>query len=252
MKTLSAINHKGGTAKTTTNLALGAYLTGKGEKVLYVDLDPQQNLCKTLGADMSLPTSLDVLIGDVPISEAIQEKKGYWVIPSSKRAGKIDQLIDDVGRDYRLKNALEEVGDTYDYAIIDTPPALGTLVINALTACDGIVIPAQADIYSVDGLEDLASTIVSVRKYTNPDLKILGILLTRYSPRTNISQVIHDMAEQRAEEFGTKVFKATIREAVAIREAQAIGQDIFTYAKRSKVAGDYEAFAKEATKALGK
>ena len=252
MKTLSAINHKGGTAKTTTNLALGAYLTGKGKKVLYVDLDPQQNLCKTLGADLSLPTSLEVLVGDVTISEAIQKVGKYAVVPSSKRAGKVDQLIDDVGRDYRLKNALDEVSSSYDYAIIDTPPALGTLVINCLTACDGIVIPAQADIYSVDGLEDLASTIASVRKYTNPDLKVLGILLTRYSPRTNISQVIYEMASQRAEEFGTKVFKSTIREAVAIREAQAVGQDIFSYAGKSKVASDYEEFAKEAMKAMKK
>ncbi len=246
MITLAAASQKGGVAKTTTNLAIGGKLTADGARVLYIDLDPQMNLSSTLKAATSgVASSLDVLTGDATIAEAAQGIGGYHVVPASRLNGKADDLMSSVGKDYRLRKALSTVADDYDFAILDTPPALGTLTVNALTAADWVVIPAQADTYSLDGVTDLAATIEAIREYTNPDLKIGGILLTRYNPRTSMSRIIHEDAEAMAAELNTKVFRAWIREATAIKEAQAVKQSIFEYAPSAKVAYDYRFFIEE-------
>ena len=244
MITLAAASQKGGVAKTTTNLAIGAKLVEDGARVLYVDLDPQMNLSTTLKAQTAgVLSSLDVLTGDATVADAAQSIDGYDVVPASRLNGKADDLMPSVGKDYRLRKAL--VAENYDYAILDTPPALGTLTVNALTAASWVVIPAQADAYSLDGVTDLAATIQAIREYTNPDLKIAGILLTRYNPRTSISKIIHEDAEAMAAELDTKVFRAWIREATVIKEAQAVKQPIFAYAPSSKVAYDYRFFIEE-------
>ena len=240
MITLAAASQKGGVAKTTTNLAIGAKLVEDGARVLYVDLDPQMNLSTTLKAQTA-----GVLTGDATVADAAQSIDGYDVVPASRLNGKADDLMPSVGKDYRLRKALEAVAENYDYAILDTPPALGTLTVNALTAASWVVIPAQADAYSLDGVTDLAATIQAIREYTNPDLKIAGILLTRYNPRTSISKIIHEDAEAMAAELDTKVFRAWIREATVIKEAQAVKQPIFAYAPSSKVAYDYRFFIEE-------
>lgn len=246
MITLAAASQKGGVAKTTTNLAIGAKLVEDGARVLYVDLDPQMNLSTTLKAQTAgVLSSLDVLTGDATVADAAQSIDGYDVVPASRLNGKADDLMPSVGKDYRLRKALEAVAENYDYAILDTPPALGTLTVNALTAASWVVIPAQADAYSLDGVTDLAATIQAIREYTNPDLKIAGILLTRYNPRTSISKIIHEDAEAMAAELDTKVFRAWIREATVIKEAQAVKQLIFAYAPSSKVAYDYRFFIEE-------
>ena len=234
MITLAAASQKGGVAKTTTNLAIGAKLVEDGARVLYVDLDPQMNLSTTLKAQTAgVLSSLDVLTGDATVADAAQSIDGYDVVPASRLNGKADDLMPSVGKDYRLRKALEAVAENYDYAILDTPPALGTLTVNALTAASWVVIPAQADAYSLDGVTDLAATIQAIREYTNPDLKIAGILL------------IHEDAEAMAAELDTKVFRAWIREATVIKEAQAVKQPIFAYAPSSKVAYDYRFFIEE-------
>lgn len=144
MITLAAASQKGGVAKTTTNLAIGAKLVEDGARVLYVDLDPQMNLSTTLKAQTAgVLSSLDVLTGDATVADAAQSIDGYDVVPASRLNGKADDLMPSVGKDYRLRKALEAVAESYDYAILDTPPALGTLTVNALTAASWVVIPAQ-------------------------------------------------------------------------------------------------------------
>ena len=228
MITLAAASQKGGVAKATTNLAIGAKLVEDGARVLYIDLDPQMNLSTTLKAQTGgVLSSLDVLTGEAGVAAAAQTIDGYDAVPASRLNGKADDLMPSVGKDYRLRKALEAVSDRYDFAILDTPPALDTLTVNALTAASWVVIPAQADAYSLDGVTDLAATIQAIREYTNPDLKIAGILLMRYNPRTPISKIIREDAEAMAAELDTKVFRAWIREATVIKESQAVKQSHF-------------------------
>ena len=237
MITLAAASQKGGVAKATTNLAIGAKLVEDGARVLYIDLDPQMNLSTTLKAQTGgVLSSLDVLTGEAGVAAAAQTIDGYDAVPASRLNGKAD---------YRLRKALEAVSDRYDFAILDTPPALDTLTVNALTAASWVVIPAQADAYSLDGVTDLAATIQAIREYTNPDLKIAGILLMRYNPRTPISKIIREDAEAMAAELDTKVFRAWIREATVIKESQAVKQSLFAYAPSAKVAYDYRFFIEE-------
>jgi chromosome partitioning protein len=149
------------------------------------------------------------------------------------------------GREYRLKKAIEPIKREYDYIIIDTPPALGILMVNALTACDVAIIPAQADRYSLKGIAQLNMTIETIKKHSNPALRIEGILLTRYSPRAVLSRDIAEVIEQTAQKLQTKLFKAKIREAIAIKESQAQRMDIFAYSPKSNAAKDYNAFIDE-------
>jgi chromosome partitioning protein len=150
-----------------------------------------------------------------------------------------------VGKEYRLKEALEALQGNYDYAIIDTPPALGILTVNALTACTGVLIPAQADIYSLQGISQLYGTLQTVRKYCNPSLKVMGILLTRYSGRAIISREVAEMIEETAAQLHTKLYQTKIREATAIKEAQARRQSIYEYAPKSNATTDYKALIDE-------
>lgn len=244
-ETMAIVNQKGGVGKSTTASALAAGLSIKGAKVLAIDLDSQANLTYTFGANTDGATALGVITGEVKAGEAIQHTPSGDIIPASKALAGADAFITDTGKEYRLKEALEGLQTHYDYVILDTPPALGILTINALTACNSVIIPAQADIYSLQGIEQLSETIKPVRKYCNPGLRIEGILLTRYSPRSVLSRDIAELAEQLARKIGTKVFKTTIREAIAIKEAQISQKTIFEYAPRAKVAEDYMRFIDE-------
>lgn len=245
---ISVINQKGGVGKSTTALALLAGLKARNYKVLGIDLDAQQNLTYATGASPNGTTALGVLTSEAPIQSAIQLTAQGDIIPASKRINELENLIEEIGKAYRLKEVLEPVKDLYDYIIIDTPPALSLLTTNALTASDGAIIPAQADIFSLQAIENIASTIEAVKKYTNANLTIKGILLTRYSDRTILSRNVAEMANNTANRLQTKVFNTTIREAVAIREAQIMKQSIFDYAPNSKVAEDYNAFIDELLK----
>lgn len=245
MKTITITNQKGGAGKTTTAAALGAGLSLKGYNVLLIDLDPQCNLSYTMGAKPDHPTILGVLTGEVYPLDAIQHTLSGDLIAASRALSGADAFIKDTGKEYRLKEALEIIKPHYDYIIIDTPPALGILTINALTASDSVIIPAQADVYSLQGAEHLAETIQPVKKYCNPDLHIAGILLTRYSPRTVLSRDIADLAEQLAAKLGTILFKTTIRENIAVKEAQISQKQLYKYAPRAKATEDYIAFTNE-------
>ena len=241
-KIYAVINQKGGVGKSTTAEALTAGLSLKGFKCLAIDLDAQGNFSYTAKAKTDGATALGVLMGEVKIQDAIQHTSRGDIIAASKALSGADAFITNTGKEYRLKEALESLQGAYDYIVIDTPPALGILTINALTACNSVIIPAQADIYSLQGIEQLAGTIKPVKKYCNPSLKISGILLTRYSPRAVLSR---EIAEQLAARLKTKVFKTAIRENISVKEAQISQQSIFDYAPNSNAAKDYTAFIDE-------
>ncbi len=245
MQTYAIINQKGGVGKSTTALAIGAGLLLKGYSVLFIDLDAQGNLSYTLGAGTKCYNAMGVLQRPETAKEEIQHTQNGDIIASSPALAGADTVLTETGKEYRLKEALENLSGEYDYCIIDTPPALGILTINALTACRGAIIPAQADIYSLQGISQLNSTIQTVKKYCNPALSIMGIVLTRYSSRSVISREVTELIEQTAEQLQTKLYKAKIRECTALKEAQAVKQNIFTYAPRSNATADYKALVDE-------
>lgn len=247
MKTIAIANRKGGVGKSTTAAAIASYLTLNGHKVLAVDLDAQRNLTSTFNARAENNTVLGVLTEKITAAEAIRHTEQGDIIPASKNLSGADLAIVDTGKEYKLREALEAVKGEYEYIVIDCPPALGILTVNALTAADTVIIPAQADVYSLEGIADLEETIAPIRKYTNPNLSIAGILLTRYNGRSILSREVTTLAEQLAQRLGTKVFKTTIREGVAVKEAQISQQSLFTYAPTANVTEDYRAFIKELT-----
>ena len=242
----AVINQKGGVGKSTTAEALSAGLFLKGFKTLAIDLDAQGNMTYTAKASTEGSTALGVLMGEVRPETAIQHTENSGdIIAASKALAGADAFIKETGKEYRLKETLESLQGMYDYIIIDTPPALGILTINALTACNSVIIPAQADIYSLQGIEQLAETIKPVRKYCNPSLHIAGILLTRYSPRAVLSREVAEIAGQLAEKLGTRVFNTAIRENISVKEAQISQTSLFDYAPNSNAAKDYQAFIEE-------
>ena len=242
---IAIINQKGGVGKSTNAHNIGAGFFLKGFKVLYIDMDAQGNLSYTLRADQNRATILDVLKQTATAADAIQHTEEGDVIPASPGLSGADGLITTTGKEYRLKEALEPVKGNYDYIVIDTPPTLGILIINALTACTGAIIPAMADPYSLQGISQLYSTIQAVKQYCNSSLQVKGIVLTKYSDRTVLSRELAEMMEKTAEQFETILYKTTIREAVAIREAQASQKSVLTYSPKSNVAKDYEALVNE-------
>ena len=245
MEVIAIVNRKGGVGKTATAQALGAGLIRKGCSVLYIDLDSQTNLTYGLGADAAGLSSMDVLTGEATAQEAIQHTPQGDVIAGAEALAGADAAIDGTGKEYRLKEALD--GLQYDYCIIDTPAALGTLTVNALTAADSVIIPVQAEVYSLQGIGQLSKAIEAVKKYCNHDLYIRGILITRHNGRAIISRDMQSNLEEAAQQLKTRLYSTPIRECVSIKEAQAQQQDIYSYAPRSNAAKDYAAFIEEFT-----
>lgn len=250
MNILAIINQKGGVGKSTTAHAIGAGIALKGFKVLYIDLDAQGNLSYTTGALNSDITALEVLQRKADITQAIQHTPQGDIVASSPLLAGADLMITATGKEYRLKEALKPISGLYDYCIIDTPPALGILAINALTACSGAIIPTQADIYSLQGIGQLYNTIQTVKEYCNADLHIKGIVLTRYNNRSIISREVAEKLKITALQMNTKLYKTRIRECTALKEAQAKKTDIFRYAPRSNAAADYIELVNEVLKGV--
>lgn len=245
MISVTVTNQKGGVSKTTTAHAMGAALARRGYRVLFVDLDPQGNLSHGLQASAGL-SAFELLTKSATVADVIQKTEQGEVIPASAGLSAADVILSTVtGKEYRLREALEPVQAFYDFAIIDTPPALGALTVNAMTAADILVIPAMADVFSLQGIGQLADTIQTVRRYCNPGLKLGGVLLTRHSGRTILSRDMAELIGRTAEQLGTTVYKTCVRECVALKEAQASRESIFQYAPRSNAAKDYEAFTLE-------
>lgn len=246
MKTITITNQKGGVGKTTTVLALASGLAHKGYRVLAVDLDPQSNLTYSTGTTDSENNIYALLTGKIDFRTPLKKgKQGFHVIPGSINLANADREFNETGREYILKEALEPLKNEFDYCIIDTPPSLSILPINALTSSSGVIVPMNTDIYSLQGLEQLYRLVQKVRKYSNPELKIEGLLLTQYKPRSIINRQIKEQLECIAAQMETKVFQSTIREAIAMKEALFMQTDIFTELPKAKVTGDYKSFIDE-------
>lgn len=245
MKVITVATQKGGVGKTTTALALTAGLTERGYKTLLVDVEGQRNASLTVGTQSDKPTVLEVLTGEATAREAITESLIGDFISGNKRLSLIDKLIDEERQYTALRDALKPLNRSYDYCVIDTPPALGTLTLNALTASDFVIVPCEADLYSLQGLTDLAETIEAVRAGTNKKLKTLGILLTKHSTRYTLSKELQETLEQLTTAFNTRVFDTYIRYSQKCREAQFKPQGLLKYAPRSTVAQDYKALTDE-------
>ena len=247
MKVVAIVNQKGGVGKSTTAAALAGGLFLKGLRVLSIDLDAQGNLSHTMRAGPGKGKRvLSVLLQEATIQEAVQSTPWGGLLPASRSLSGVDAILVDTGKEYRLREALELVQGEYDYVIIDSPPALGIATVNALTAAHTAIIPAQADIYSLQGIEQLAGTIRTVKRYCNPGLSIDGILLTRYSPRSILSREVQGLMEQLAGKLDTRLYQTAIREAIAVKEAQISRQSLLEYAPHAKVTEDYRALLQEA------
>ena len=244
MQTIAICNQKGGVGKTTTSLCLTAGMSERGKKCLLIDLEGQRNLTATLRA-ADKPTALEVLTSEADIREAITETAIGDFIAGDKRLSIIDQYIDEEGRYTRLREALKPLKRIYDIVVVDTPPALGTLTLNALTASDFVIVPCEADYYSLQGLTDLAETIEGVKGSLNKKLRTMGVLLTKHSTRYTLSKELQETLEQLTEAFDTEVFDTYIRTSQKAREAQFQPQGLLRYAPKSTIATDYRAFTDE-------
>lgn len=242
MEVIAIISRKGGVGKTATAHALGAGLMRKGYKVLFIDLDSQGNLSYTLKADAKKSNSLELLTGG-KASRLIQHTEQGDIIPATEELAGADQELTGKRKEYLLKDALQ--GLQYDYVVIDTPAALGSLTVNALTASECAIVPVQAEIYSLQGIGQLMRTVETVKKYCNKGLYIKGILITRYNGRAILSKDMQANLQEIAEQMQTRLYDKPIRECISIKEAQACRQDIFTYAPKSNAAADYLAFIEE-------
>ncbi len=252
MKTLAIVNQKGGVGKTATAAAIGAGLVLKGYRVLFVDLDAQQNLTYTLGAIPKGKTIADLLQQSIDEEQQIRTEKAIQhtpqgdIIPSSATMAGADTILADVtGREYKIREILEPIRKNYDFCILDTPPTVGTLTVNALTAAQAAIAPAQAEIYSLISLGQLNSTIETVKRYCNRGLSFSGIVITRYNGRAIVRREVAERIEAAAAQYHTKLYKARIRECIALQEAAITQQSIFKYAPRSNAAKDYSALVDE-------
>ena len=245
-KVISVANQKGGVGKTTTAVNLCALLAKKNKKVLLIDTDPQGNATSALGIEKEVEFSTyDLLITDTPIRDIIQATpiKNLDISPSNiNLAGAEVQLVSMMSREQRMKEKLDEVKDEYDYIIIDCPPSLGLITLNAFTASDSVLIPVQCEYFALEGLGQLLNTVELVRKHLNKNLYIEGALLTMYDIRTNLAnQVVREVKKF----FQNKVYKTVIPRNVRVSEAPSYGMPITIYDPHSKGAKSYEKFAKE-------
>lgn len=244
MKIVTITNQKGGVGKTTTASSLFAGLHKMGKKTLAIDMDSQCNLSYCFKADTSKPSIINVFRGEVSLKDAMQHTEAGDFIQSDKNLDNVMTELSALDKVYKLSKVLKEIKDLYDYVIIDTPPALSPLTINALVASNSVIIPVQADSFSMQGAEALAETIKGIRE-VNENLEMSGILIVRYKGRAGLAQHMNKKFEDFAKIFETRVFETKIRDAIAIQESQLARTNIFDYDSNCNVALDYANFVKE-------
>lgn len=251
MKVYAIANQKGGIGKTTTATCIAAILQQKGYKVLLIDTDQQCNSTDTYRAKIeSTATLYDVLLDEnkIPLSEAIQQTESGDIIAADPLLREADKkLTVDVEGLYRMQDALVELNNEnkYDYVIIDTAPALNSLLHNVLIAADEVIIPLTADRYALQGLSQLNDSINAIKRRQNPKLKVAGLLLIKYTPRTLLAREVKDALHNIAKQMNTKVFRTAIRESTKAREAQAMRITLIKHAPLSTTEQDYESFVNE-------
>lgn len=251
-KVIVFANQKGGVAKTTTAIALAQSLALDGKKVLFFDLDPQENASNTLRLKQDVPNLYDLMTapdGDTSVFDAclqsVEGCKNITAIRGNIQLSAADLMFNRQGREFIIKERLEVHKSKFDVVIMDTPPALGVLTVNALTSANTVVVPISPDGYSLQGFYQLNENIRLIKKYSNPQLKIGGILVTRYVPNTIVSREIKEIAQEYAEMAGTKVYKSVIRQTVLVSESISAQQGVVLFAPNSTAAQDYRAFARE-------
>ena len=242
------VNQKGGVGKTTTAINLGAYLANFGQRVLIVDIDPQANATASLGVDKNVVRggTYEVLLGSAPAPAFVLQnpRLKLSILPSSPSlAGAEVELVSELGRETKLRQAIEPLVDRYDYILIDCPPSLGLLTVNGLMAAqDGVLIPVQCEYLALEGLGELTHTIQRVRTALFPGLKVRGVLLTMYDGRTHLSE---DVVSEVRKHFTEQVFTTIIPRSVRLAEAPSYGLPVSAYAPSSSAAQSYESLARE-------
>lgn len=245
-RVISITNQKGGVGKTTTSINLAAGLTQHGKRVLLIDMDPQGNASVGCGIDLRdvTTTVYDLLLNEATAEQAIMqtESKVDIIAANGDLAGAQVELLNEIGRELRLKQALNPLQEKYDYIFIDCPPALNVLTINALVASDSVLIPMQCEYFALEGLSALISTIKKIRETLNPGIRIEGLLRTMFDTRNSLS---FEVSKQLQTHFGKKVYKTVIPRNVRLAEAPSYGEPAITYDPESKGAKAYIALANE-------
>ena len=249
-KIIATVNQKGGVGKTTTCVNLAAALAEAGQRVLLCDFDPQANATSGMGVDKTVSKGVyGVLIGEIPAAEAVVRTRFGDVLPSNKAlAGAAIELIGIENREFLLRDALDSLREQYDFILIDCPPSLELLTLNALCAADTILVPVQAEYYALEGLSDLMNTIRLVRRGLNPRLELEGVLLTMFDGRTNLALQV---AEEVKHYFPSKVYATVIPRNVRLSEAPSHGKPITAYDRSSRGAEAYTTLAAEFLKLQG-
>lgn len=243
---IAITNQKGGVGKTTTSAALLSGLHERGKHVLGIDLDPQGNFGFNLGLDIeNSHTVYDILKGQATFDDVVVTTEFGDLVPSNILLSGAELEFNRPGREFLLKNMLARVQDRYDYIIIDTPPALNILTVNAYVVSNSLIIPMVPEILSLLGVSQIKETIDTVRNFYNSNLKVLGILLTKFNPRINLAREVREMAEEIATQLDSSVFDTTIRTSVVVAESPAHGESVLQYAPHSKPAADYSCFIDE-------